>query len=419
MFKRCFILTVVAMTVLCSQAADPTLTSWSWTQCQGSYMPYSVPSKATVIPDSLTPVMINHVGRHGARYPSSDKSCVKLKKALEDARAKGKLTQQGRTLLSITDMVLARAKGQWGGLDSLGMEEQRGIASRMYRDYPQLMHGAKINAVCSYSPRCIMSMDMFTHQLARLDNRVEIYTSSGRQNSRALRFFDDNAAYADFTGSEGLKVVIDAFSASQLPLTPLKKIVGDMYADSPEEGAKVVEAEWAVLTCLSAMGIHVDGARYFTAEEMNRLWSVANFKHYIRRTASTLSAVPAEIAAPLLLDIIDTIDTFVADSTRIDPVQLRFGHAETLMPLLSLMRLRGCYYLTNYFDTVGAHWCDFNVVPMAANLQMILLRSHTGRLYVLTKLNEVAMPLIPNDPAIFVPWGKAREYLSRCVPLNF
>lgn len=402
-----------------ANAADPTLTSYSWNECQGSYMPYAAPTSPLAVPDSLTPVMINHVGRHGARFPSSDKSCLHLKKVLEEAQAKKKLTPDGRNLLATTELILKRAGGQWGALDSLGMAEQRGIASRMMQNFPHLLHGAKINVICSYSPRCIMSMDQFTHQLARLDNRVEIYTSSGRQNSPLLRFFDLSKDFTEFTESSDLATVTDAFATAQTPITPLKKIIGDMLADNPAEAQKAVTAEWGVLTCLDAMGIEVNGYRYFTPVEMNMLWSVANFKHYIKRTATTLSTVPADIASPLLLDLIDTFDAFIADSASTDHVQLRFGHAETLMPLLSLMRLRGCYYLTNYFDTVGQHWCDFNVVPMAANLQMILLRAKSGKLYLLTMLNEKPVPLLPNDNSLYVPWTKAREYLSRCIPLTY
>ena len=413
------ILAVISAAVFSAHSADPTLTTWSWQQCQGSFMPYVPPAAPVVIPDSLKLVMINHVGRHGARFPSSSKSCTKLRKALTEARDKGTLTAEGRRLLAITDLVIARAEGRWGALDSLGQAEQRGIAARMLRRSPYMFHDSHVNAISSYSPRCIMSMDEFTHQLARLDNRQEIYTSSGRQNSRLVRFFDLSPEFTEFTESSSLATVEEAYTSATIPLSPLKKIVGSYLSDNPEEAAKVVTAEWAVLTGLGAMGISVDGTRYFTPEEMNRLWSIANLKHYLKRAASTLSTIPADIASPLLQDLIDSFDAFIADSTKVDPVQLRFGHAETLMPLLSLMRLRGCYYLTTYFDTVGKHWCDFDIVPMAANLQMLLLRSESGHLYLLTLLNEKPMPLIPNDNSVFIPWSRAREYLNRCLPLTY
>ena len=100
-------------------------------------------------------------------------------------------------------------------------------------------------------------------------------------------------------------------------------------------------------------------------------------------------------------------------------VNLRFGHAETLMPLLALMHLPGCYYLTNYFDTVGKHWLDFNIVPMAANLQMILFRSDSGKYYLRTDLNEIPVTLIPGDDTLYLPWTRARAYLERCLPLYY
>lgn len=87
------------------------------------------------------------------------------------------------------------------------------------------------------------------------------------------------------------------------------------------------------------------------------------------------------------------------------------------MPLLALMRLQGCYYVTNYFDTVGLHWRDFHVVPMASNIQFTLLRSTSGTLYLRVDLNETPVPLIPGRSEIYTPWTQAMDYLTRCLPL--
>ena len=76
--------------------------------------------------------------------------------------------------------------------------------------------------------------------------------------------------------------------------------------------------------------------------------------------------------------------------------------------------------MTNYFDTVAMHWRDFNIVPMAANLQLILLKhKQNGRLYLRVDLNEKPVPLIPARTAIYTPWEVAREYLTRCLPLLY
>ena len=81
------------------------------------------------------------------------------------------------------------------------------------------------------------------------------------------------------------------------------------------------------------------------------------------------------------------------------------------------MHVPGCYYLTNYFDTVGLHWRDFDIVPMAANLQIILFQGPSNRYYVRVELNEKPVSLIPGSDALYVDWSVARNYLQRCMPL--
>ena len=76
-----------------------------------------------------------------------------------------------------------------------------------------------------------------------------------------------------------------------------------------------------------------------------------------------------------MLNLVQTTDDFIAGQNAATTAVLRFGHAETPMPLLSLLKIPGCYYLTNYFDTVAQHWCDFDVVPMAANIQFVLFKA--------------------------------------------
>ena len=74
---------VLAATAAAGFASDPMATRYSMRQCQGSLTPYPDPTQEAVYPDSLVPVFINHVGRHGARYPASAANCIALRKALD------------------------------------------------------------------------------------------------------------------------------------------------------------------------------------------------------------------------------------------------------------------------------------------------------------------------------------------------
>lgn len=418
--RRIFLCLAAVFTLsIAAFANDPTATSYPWADCQGTAKPYPAPEHVTAYPDSLTPVMINHVGRHGARFPASAKKVNAMIGALEKARTAGTITPLGQKLLTLCKGVAAYVNGRWGALDSLGMAEQRGIASRMLAAYPMLFKNSQINAISSYSPRCIMSMDEFTHQLARMDNSVELNLGSGRRFSPLMRFFDLSADYKDFRASEELKTTLDNYADAHCPAAPLARVLGQGFdfANYPRTATELALDEFAVLAGLEAMGLTVDISQYLTSAEQNELWNITNFQHYLQYSASTLSSVPSSMAGALLEDLISTTDAFIEGNKSIATVNLRFGHAETLMPLLSLMRLPGCYYLTNIFDTVASHWHDFYVVPMAANLQMILFRAPSGRFYLRTDLNEVPVNFVPGHESVYVPWETAREFLVKCMPL--
>lgn len=410
-----FLSIIISINSIC--AAVPGLTQYSLTQCEGSAMPYPTPKETVSHPDSLTPVMINHVGRHGARYPASASRPLEIKRALEHADSLGTITPLGKELLAITENVIRRSNGKWGALDSLGMAEQRGIAARMFAAYPGLFTNGRISALSSYAPRCIMSMYSFTHQLSRMNNRLEIYTSSGRQNSPLMRPFDIDQDYIDYRADKPYADILKQFITETAPVEPVKRVLGEGYPLDDEHMRNLAITEYGLLAGLSAMEYEIDITRFFTKEEYNRLWSCNNLKQYLERTANTISTVPADIAADLLMNLINTTDE-VAERRSDYRVQLRFGHAETLMPLLSLMHLPGCYYMTNYFDTVASHWRNFYVVPMASNLQMILFKSKSGKLYVRIDLNEVPVTLIPGNDSVYIPWITAKQYLMRCLPLH-
>lgn len=417
MKKSLILLLALATALLSLHAADPTATDYTLSQCAGSAMPYPVPTQARVLPDSLTPVMLNHVGRHGARFFSSSKYTTSVSRSLDKAKELKTITPVGRELDRLVREVVAVTAGRWGALDSIGMAEQRGIASRTRAAMPGLFSGTKIHAISSYVPRCIASMDEFTHQLSRLDNKIEIYTSSGRQNNALMRPWVDDADYNAFVASTEWQEVYDPYIDSHVAPAIASKILGANYPFEGDEARDFVRNVYSIVAGCASIGVKTEPTVFFTREQYNSLWSVENLHHYLLRSANTLSRAPMDAATDLLSELLQTLQK-AADGEAPYAVELRFGHAETLMPLLALMHLQGCYYMTNYFDTVGQHWRDFYVVPMASNLQMTLLRAASGRLYLRVDLNEQPLPLIPGTTDIYTPWPQAREYLTRCLPLD-
>ncbi len=416
MIRRLLSSIFISVAAITAFASDPTTTTYSASQCEGSAMPYPAPAVQREIPDSLTPIFLNHVGRHGARFYSSSKYTTSVLRQLDTAESIGSITPAGKELKALCNRIVSVTAGRWGALDSLGMAEQRAIASRTFTTFPKLFDGTKISAISSYVPRCIGSMNEFTHQLSRLNNRIEIYTSSGRQNNSLLRPWTDDEDYKTYMASEEWhKIYDETFDRNASPAIAQRLLGSGMQLGDGEDKDFAMNVYKIVAGC-SSIGIGIDPSKFLTSEEYNSLWGIENLHHYLTHSASTLSQAPMDLASRLLIDIIDTFQA-AADGKSGYSAILRFGHAETLMPLLALMRLRGCYYMTNYFDTVGLHWMDFFVVPMASNIQMTLLRSGKGNLYVRVDLNENPLPLIPGSDNIYTPWPKAKEYLNRCLPL--
>ncbi len=390
-------------------------TNYSLEDCQGSLRPYPIPTQKYTYPDSLTPVFINHIGRHGSRYPAADNSSMLLLRTLHKADSIGSITQAGRDFLKVVQNVISSSKGKWGDLDSIGMAEQRGIANRMYSNFPELLKNGKINAIATYSPRAVMSMYEFTHELTMRSTLININTSEGRQWSPILRFFDLNEEYLKFRTENMWKEIYDKYVAETCPTNVIFRLIGKKYPATPDELRDLTINEYYIIAGMSAMGLEFDSTPYLSQEEYNKLWSIFNLRQYLQRCATTLSDIPARISSPLIEEMVLTADSALRSNNQLR-ASLRFAHAETLMPLFSLLQLANCNYLTYYFDTVATHWKDFYVVPMASNLQLIYFKAPSGNIYVRADLNEIPTNIIPNNNALYIRWDILREYmLSKCL----
>lgn len=381
-------------------------------QLRGSARPYPAPSTVVQTPDSLTPLLINHVGRHGARYLSSSKKATLLSDLLKEAKQKRTITPRGSRLLALTERIIDVSSGRWGVLDTLGKAEQQGIAMRTYSQFPDLFRHGRINSISSYVPRCIMSMYEFTHQIARLDDKVEINTGSGRDYNQLMRFFSINKPYKEYADSRKTSQIVREYADSVLPQGLLPSLLGKGFPMEDVDRYDALMALYTVLAGTAAFEMPAKITDFMTTTEFHALWKVFNLRQYLTHAGNSVSMLPAEAAAPLLADIIATTDSVVAGAD-IAPVQLRFGHAETLMPFLSLIQLKGCSYYSDDLSSVDSHWLDFDIVPMAANFRLILFRSKSGHLYVRADLNEIPVALLPSQPEqIYVPWEDARAYLQ-------
>ena len=113
----------------------------------------------TAAPKGYKPFYISHYARHGSRWLISKDEYPAPVRRLRRAQRAGVLTQAGERALVILDSVERMSHGRLGELTPLGHRQHRGIAQRMYRNFPEVFAGnAPVDARSTVVIRCILSM---------------------------------------------------------------------------------------------------------------------------------------------------------------------------------------------------------------------------------------------------------------------
>ena len=86
-------------------------------------------------PEGYKPFYISHYGRHGSRWLTNDARYIWVNKHFDDDK---NLTKLGKSVKKRLAKVWENAQGNGGQLTALGARQHRGIAKRMYQNFPQL-----------------------------------------------------------------------------------------------------------------------------------------------------------------------------------------------------------------------------------------------------------------------------------------
>ncbi len=398
------------------------------THLEGSMMPYdfSKTESAPIWPDSLKPVYVARVARHGARYISSPKKLEKLQEAISKATAAGTLTKEGKRFSTLLKAVEDNTGDQWGRLSEVGCREEVSLANDLYALIPDLMKKARVNAISTYVPRVVMTMYQFNHELTTLSFDIEITASEGKQYSYLLRCFTADSLYSSYRDNGEWKKVSEKLMDSIVSPEPARRILGALPGLDDHKLKKLTLEMYDVLQSLTAFGMPAPTDEFMSEADYHACWEVDNLDHYLRNTDTPLSSLAGKASSPLLARIIADADASL-DARLIDQTMKHanmnlaeaperydanfyFGHAETLMPLLSLMRVEGCYDDSSDFATLSSRWKDYDIVPLGANIDIILLQSPTERTYVALRHN--GRFVAPMQRAKIVSWQDYKAYLT-------
>ena len=381
----------------------------------GSMMPYDFSTVDSLpdIPAGYEPVHVSYVARHGARFLSSPKKIEKIESELRKAKAENRLSPEGETFLSYLQEIADSTNGRWGLLSSVGLEEEQRLGEQMANMFPQLLKKGDMKTISTFVPRVVMTMYEFNHAVERRHTDLEIYTNSGHANDSLLYFFDVFTGYRDFRNDGAWKKVYDDYVHTHVSPLPAARLFSQTDLSDKKLSDLTMEMYGAVQGNRAAGFVPVAG-RFFSEEEYRECYRASNLKHYLRNTPNSLDPYCSSSTAMLIRRIISDADAALnqaGDRKDRDNVVFSgyFGHAETLLPLFSVMNIPGCFSPATSYENLDAKWKLEDITPLGANLALIFLKNPSGEIFVSVRHNGRNVAPYPGAPKI-IRWSELKTY---------
>ena len=396
--------------------------------CGSNYLDYDRAygrDALTPAPRGYEPFYMSHYGRHGSRWLLADGDYLSAIRPLRKAREQGKLTALGLETLDQLEKFFQGTRGRLGDLTTVGERQHHGIGRRMTEHFPEifLKKGVKIDARSTVVIRCILSMTAECEEITSANPTARIHNDV----SEALQYYL-NAPWRGQVRQQRDKgrPVEDEYSDRWThPERICSVLFSDQQwvADSINAGSFMrhlfeVAANMQSHDALLDAAAHIDSHRadvgelldLFTDDELYDQWRRVNLGWYQNYGPSpaTASIMPFS-QKNLLKNIIQTADTVTTVQAT-----LRFGHEVCVMPLACLLELGNCGFATDDWDRLDDTWRNYEIFPMACNIQLIFYRpkkNRQGDILVKALLNEREQTLpIPTDNYPYYRWADLRQY---------
>lgn len=370
----------------------------------------------TTPPKDYNPFYISHYSRHGSRYLVSDDDYKWILGVFEEAHAAKSLTPLGEDVYTRLQKVWEQVEGRGGDLSSVGVDQMRGIAQRMYNSYPDIFAGkTSISARSTLVVRCVLSMDAFSERLKELNPSLDITREASNKYMGYL--CHDTKESQEFKSSKGpwreeyRKFVNNHIHPGRIINTLFADDVYVLKRINPES---TMQSLFRVASNMQNINSGISFYDLFEKQELFDLWQCSNYSLYTcGGNAASNNGLMMANAKPLLKNIIDSANEAIASKDK--SATLRFGHDGNITPLASLLHLDGCY--TSISDPADYYkaWSDFRVAPMAGNIQIIFYR-HKKTDAVIVKFmlneNEILIPPVKSDILPYYKWKDIEAFYN-------
>lgn len=409
-----FFLSLISL-ALCARANDPIdEISIDINRAGGVYCAYPVTTRTdTPVPDGYKPFYISHVGRHGSRFLLKETDYTNPLNSLKLAHDRGILTPCGEGLYYKVQNLYEYAHDRAGDLTSLGVEQHKGIAKRMLKACPEVFaDSSQVTAHSTMVMRCAMSMAAFTEALKEENPLLRITREASEKHVRYLSY--QSPEMKAYNASDGKwQKEYKEYRISHAPYqTFMPRIFSDMDAAvSMINPVSFTCQMYNIAISEQNLPEKFELGEIFSEEELCELWKIYNFRmyaHYSNYAES--SGVVLKSSMPLLKDIVERAECAIANGFQ--GADLRFGHDINIIPLTGLIGLDGCNRVVSSPDEVYKVFQDYNISPMASNIQIIFYKNKSDDVIVKFMLNEkeIGIPL-ESETYPFYDWNEVKGYL--------
>ncbi|ROQ59457.1 histidine phosphatase superfamily protein (branch 2) [Streptomyces sp. 840.1] len=400
----------VALTLTASallSTAAPAQASPSPGRYYGTKAPYAPQQNVRAYqqaPEGFVPVFTESVSRHGSRAASDSEDGDLILALWSKAASEGQLTRAGerfggevRSLLAAMDEV------GYGQLSGRGERELVDTAARLEKRLPTLFgrivrNSERIDIVNSGKDRAVDSGNLFATALADNDPALEPLITPARTDADLLYFHKSAGGeeYRDYVDNDKrlaatLKRITDQPATRTAARNVLEKIFKPAFVKRVSAGefsgigtgtqaAQAVYALYSIAPAMSDEGSW-NMERYIAPRDARWFAYLGDAEDFYEKGPGfSDSDITYRMANVLLDDFFEKIDAKRAGTANVG-AELRFTHAEEIIPLAALMGLPGSTEPASpakpytYADNA---WRGASVAPMAANIQWDLYRK-TGK----------------------------------------
>ncbi|XP_076154156.1 multiple inositol polyphosphate phosphatase 1b [Alosa pseudoharengus] len=355
-------------------------------------------------------IHLTAVIRHGTRFPTS-KNIRKIKNLHSLVINEAKDTHTWLRDIK-TNWEMWYTEDMDGKLVEKGRNDHRHLAVRLATSFPTLIskdnfQNNRMKFITSSKHRCVDSVEAFQEGLHRLWN-IKDTSYSHENNDNLMRFFDQCKKFIENVENNKTALQeVDLFKSSD-EMKKLQKRIADRL-EIPHNHMTTDMVEAAFFLCsyeFSIKSLNSPWCNLFDEADAQVLEYKNDLKQYWKRGYG--HDINRKSSCTLFHDLFRRLDQAAYDfkfGHVTEAVTVQVGHAETLLPLLSLMGFfRDETQLTasNFHQQQGRTFRTSQIVPYAANLVFVLYECGEGlRLQFLLNEKPMTFPSIDQSAPLY------------------